>query len=261
MRKFLLSGWLLIVALPGFSWDASEDLLAAARKGDLTAVTSALEAKADIETKTRYGQTPLFLAAMNGHTPVVKLLLDRNAQVDIVDTFYKFSLINFAGTRKHVDVLKLLLPKSKKPDENLDAMTRLGNAELIGIILGNSDFKPSQSALDRNLDAAGSNSALAELLTKAGAKPAAPVDVKTLESYSGTYKADGVPLEIKVFVKNSRLHLQATGQPEFAPMAKNPTTFEFAPANLQIEFTGADAFMLRQGGQNINFKKAVVTPQ
>lgn len=243
---------------PAWGWDASEDLLSAARKGDLAAVTAALEAKADVEAKTRYGQTPLFVAAMNGHVPVVKLLLEKGAQVDISDTFYKFSMINFVAQRKHTEVLKLLVPRSKAADANLDGMTRTGNPELVLLVLGGSE-KPSQAALDRNLDAASSNSAITAILTKAGAKPAAAIDPKILESYVGSYKADGVPIEIKAFVKNARLYLQATGQPEFAPMAKSPTTFEFAPANLQVEFTASDAFVLRQGGQNINFKKVVVT--
>lgn len=245
---------LLLFTGSAWSWDASGDLLAAARKGDLPAVTAALEAKADLETKTRYGQTPLFLAAMNGHAPVVKLLLEKGAQVDITDTFYKFSLINFVATRKHTEVLKLLLPHSQAVDANLDAMTRTGNPELVLLVLAASP-KPSQAALDRNLDAASSNTAVSAVLTKAGAKPATQIDVKILESYVGSYKADGTPLEIKASVRNGRLYLQAAGQPEFAPLPKSPTAFEFAPFGLQVEFTANDAFVLKQGGQTLNFKK------
>jgi D-alanyl-D-alanine carboxypeptidase len=83
------------------------------------------------------------------------------------------------------------------------------------------------------------------------------VDAKVLDSYAGTYKTDQFPLDIKVFVKEGKLYMQATGQPEFAPKPKSPTVFEFAPAHLEIDFDSAASFTLKQGGRDIKFKKAV----
>jgi hypothetical protein len=105
-----------------------------------------------------------------------------------------------------------------------------------------------------------SNAEVAGLLKKAGAKvaPSLAVDAKILASYEGAYRADGFPLEIKVFVKDAKLSAQATGQPEFALKAKSDTAFEFAPARIEMEFAAPGTFILRQGGQVINFKK--VTP-
>lgn len=236
------------------------DLLDAARKGDLATVKTALESKADLESKTRYGQTPLYLAAMNGHVEVVKLLLDNGAKVDVTDTFYKSSLIGFAASRKHVDVVKILLPRSTDFDRNLNTATSLRNPELVAAVLAAG--KPSQAALDRNFELASSHAEIAELLRKAGAQPPAPgvdVDPKILASYAGLYKTDAFPLEIKVFVKESKLYLQATSQPEFAPKAKSATVFEYAPVRMEVEFNVPGAFILRQSGQTLNFRK-VVTP-
>ena len=104
----------------------------------------------------------------------------------------------------------------------------------------------------------GKETAVADLLKKAGAnEPAAAlqVDPKVLESYVGTYKTESFPLDIKVSVKEGKLVMQATGQPEFVPKPKSPTVFEFAPANISIEFDSASSFTLKQGGMNLKFKK------
>jgi hypothetical protein len=88
-------------------------------------------------------------------------------------------------------------------------------------------------------------------------KPAATVDPKTLESYSGTYKSDQFPLEIKAFVRDGKLFMQATGQPELPLKAVSATRFEFAQAGIAVEFDSSSSFTLKQGGAGRTFKKAV----
>ena len=122
--------------------------------------------------------------------------------------------------------------------------------------------KPSQAALDRNFELASGHDEIAGILHKAGAQPPAPgvqVDVKVLESYTGAYRAEGLPFEIKASVREGKLYLQATGQPEFSPKTKSATVFEFPAARLEVEFNAPGAFILRQGGQTFNFKKVVAT--
>src|SRR4051794_28091330 len=95
-----------------YATDANDDLLAASRAGDLVAVKSSIEKGAAVETKTPYGQTPLYLAAMNGHEEVVRFLLDKGATTDVRDTFYKAPMLGFVLQRKHWEVAKLLIAKS-----------------------------------------------------------------------------------------------------------------------------------------------------
>jgi hypothetical protein len=240
--------------------DPNEELLTAARKGDAAAVKAQLEKGAAVETTTPYGQTPLYLAAMSGHEEVVRLLLDKGANTEVRDTFYKAGMLDFVLQRKHYGVAKQIIAKGKgTPDAYLSTVARAGNAELVQAVLEKG--KPSQQALDKTLEMAldQKQTEVAELMKKAGAQPPAPpfqVDPKVLDSYVGTYKADGLPLDIKVSVKEGRLFIQATGQSEFAPKAKSATSFEMAQFQLQIDFDSPDSFTLKQGGGTFKFKKA-----
>ena len=238
--------------------DVNDDLLDAARKGDLAAVKTLCEKGAAIETKTPYGQTPLYLAAMNGHAEVVRFLVEKGASTAVKDTFYHAGMLDFTLQRKHYDVAKILIAKGNgSPDEELSAAADAEQAELVEAVLAKG--KPGQPALDKTYEIAldQKHTAIADLLKKAGAHEPAPPDPKILESYAGTYKTDQMPLDIKVFVKEGKLYIQATGQPELVLKALSATQFEFAPAQIGLEFDSADSFTLKQGGQTFKFKKVV----
>lgn len=240
--------------------DNDEALLAAARKGDLASVKELCERGAAIETKTPYGQTPLFLAAMNGHEEVVRFLIEKGANTDVKDSFYNASLLGFTLERKHFGVAKMLIAKGGSPDEQLSEVVDAENADLVQTVLAKG--KVSQAALDKSYEMAieQKKAGMVELLKKAGAHEPAPpfaVDPKVLESYVGTYKTDQLPFDLKAFIKDGKLYLQATGQPEFAPKPKSPTSFEFSQFGLLIDFDTAATFTLKQGGREFKFKKAV----
>jgi hypothetical protein len=247
-------------ALAVFAKDANEDLLSASRAGDLAAVQTAVKGGAALETRTPYGQTPLYLAAMNGHEEVVRFLLDKGAIADVTDTFYKAPMLAFVIQRKHWGVAKLLIGKSANPDKTLGDVAGTGRADLVQAVLTNG--KPSQASLDKAYENAleGKQAEVADLLKKAGAHDPAPpvtVDAAVLAGYEGNYKSEQIPIEIKIFVKDGRLIAQAAGQPELATKALSPTRFVFARAQIEFEFDGADGLTLKQGGQNFKFKKAV----
>jgi len=239
----------------------NEDLLEASRTGDLAAVQALIGKGAALEAKTAYGQTSLYLAAMNGREDVVRFLLEKGANPDVHDTFYKASMLDFVLQRQHYGVAKMLIRKlSANPDEVLESVAATGNADLVQALL--EIGKPSQPALDKSYEMAlgQKQTEVAALLKKAGAREPAPafvVDVKTIEAYAGTYKSDQIPLDIKVFGKEGNLYMQATGQPEFPLKARSATEFEFAPAQVIVEFDSASSFTLKQGGGSFRFKKVV----
>lgn len=253
---------LLAAALSAPAADFNQDLLDAARRGDLAAVKASLEKGAALETKTPYGQTPLYVAAMNGHEDVARFLLDQGASPDVRDTFYKAPMLGFVMQRKHYAIAKLLIAKSAGPvDQLLSSAAQSGSAELVAAVLDKG--KPSQAALDKTYETAldTRQAVVAEALKKAGAHepaPAVEVDPKLLESYTGTYKTEAFPFDIKVSVQDGKLFFQAAGQGQFAPKAKSPTLFEFAPAQITVEFDAPGAFSLKQGGMGpFKFKRVV----
>jgi len=243
-----------------FASDVNEDLLSASRGGDLATVKTALEQGAPIETKTPYGQTPLYLAAMNGHEGVVRFLLDKGASTDIQDTFYKAPMLAFVLQRKHWGVAKLLIARSTNLDQTLGDVAGTGRADLVQAVLANG--KPGQASLDKAYESAlaRKQTEVADVLKKAGAnEPAPPVDVDraVLESYAGSYKSDQIPIQIKVSAREGKLYIQGESQPEIAMKAVSATRFVFTPAQIELEFDTPDGFTLKQGGGAFKFKKGV----
>ncbi len=66
------------------SVDANGDslLAAAARGGSERMVAALLKADAKVNTRNRYGDTPIMLAAIKGHLPIVKQLYEAGAEIN-----------------------------------------------------------------------------------------------------------------------------------------------------------------------------------
>ena len=261
MRRITWLVPVVMIAAGLFAADLNEELLTASRKGDLAAVKQLIEKGAAIETKTAYGQTPLYVAAMNNHEDVVRFLLEKGASPDITDTFYKTPLLTFLASRQYLGMIKLLLQKgANAPEPMLGDLLVSGDLGLVQVILDSK--KPSQAVIDSAYERAlqAKQTEAAALLKKAGANEPAPpvrVDLAVLESYAGTYKTSSVPLDIKAFVKDGTLFMQATGQPEFPLKPKSSTLFEFSTAKITVEFDSPSSFTLKQGAGSYQFKKAV----
>ena len=177
---------------------------------------------------------------MNGQLDVVRYLLEKGANTEVQDTFYKAPVLTFVLQRKHMNVAKLLIEKGKGDiNQQLGFIVTQGSADLVRTAV--TSRKPAQATLNKAYEQALSlsKSDIAGVLKEAGAQepaPAAQVDAKILESYAGNYKSEQLPLDIKVSTRDGKLYMQATGQGEFATKAKSPTVFEFAPAGIEVEF-------------------------
>jgi hypothetical protein len=83
-------------------------------------VTKILDRGADLEVRDKHQWTALFHAVvMAGSTQVIKLLLDRGANVNAVDKG-GFTPLHFAAERGVVEIVTMLLEKGAKPDVKTD---------------------------------------------------------------------------------------------------------------------------------------------
>ena len=60
----------------------ANDLFEALETSDIAQIRTSLDAGADVNVKNESGETPLWVAARNGHTEIVRLLLAAKADVN-----------------------------------------------------------------------------------------------------------------------------------------------------------------------------------
>ena len=231
--------------------DKAEALAAAARKGDVTAVTKLLDDGVDVNTKFRYGTTALSFAADHGQLEVVKVLLARGASVNVKDTFYGATPLTWAVspamTRKpeHAEIVGLLLKNGAEgKEEALMSAVSDGEAPTTKIILAQGGFKPDLLAEALDIATRAKRAEIVALLQAAGAKPhpELKMDEAQLARYAGTYRSAG-GAELVIAVAAGRLTIGAgksgAGPPQPLPLVpRDETTFVGAEsAGLRVVFT------------------------
>lgn len=241
----------------------NDELFAAARAGDASAVKAALDRGADVNAKFRYGTTALFKAAEKGHTEVVKLLLERGADANVKDTFYGATAISWAITNKHVATVRALLEKGAEGvDDVLGAGASGGNVELVRAALDKGGAKPDSLSAALAAAEKAKHVEIVEMLKKAGAvpPPAADfvVDAETLKSYEGTYKSPRGS-DVAVAVKDGKFTVVFGGQAftlgAFDKTRFRPMEFEGATLTFNVEGGKVVSFTLKQGSNESVFKR------
>lgn len=243
--------------------DLTDDLLAATRKGDVAQVKALLDKGASVNSKSPYGQTPLFFACDRGNLEIVKLLVDRGADVNVEDTFYHANALSWAARKDHAEIVKILLDHgAKSPGDVVMMGVQMEKPDLVKVGLDKGPIAKEvlSSALKEALK--GKNTQIVDMLKAAGAVPPEPVksvelEPAILQGYVGTYTGGrgGTEFEMTFTVKGSALSGVFSGQPALTFAASDKTHFhsvEFEGINLEF---AADGFKLKQGGQEIEFKR------
>jgi hypothetical protein len=265
VRLLLIAGLLFAGSAPAQSQaELDEALLTAARKGNLAQVKELLAKGANLEAKTRHGLTPLYYAATHGNIDVLNFLIEKGADINVRDTFYKAGVLDFAIQNGHTDAALILVQKGNKDAEGAlpDAAAK-GDAALVKAILARGEIKPATltRALSRAEDE--KQTQVAELLKQAGAQPAKrpdfAVDAAVLATYAGRYRDERLG-EWVFTLKEGKLYLDPGGQ-QFELGAFDAVTFgalKLPGAKLKfvleagkataVEFTG-------QGGQTMTLKR------
>jgi len=214
----------------------AEQFQDAARKGDAAAVKKLLDEGVDVNTKFRYNATALFYACDAGHVDVVKVLLDRGADMTVKDTFYGFTplMLSVNPARKktpaHTEIAKLLLAKGAPGKEiALSAAVDDDDEGLAKAVLDGGGVAAAN--LSEALEQAREEKKpkVAAALEQAGAKPfdEFKIEPAQLARFAGSYK-NATGNEIVVSVSGSRLSAHITAAPpeqHFTLIAKDATTF------------------------------------
>jgi hypothetical protein len=220
---------LLLLPWTASAQDPGDELRRAAGAGDVAKVKELLDKGTDVNAANSYGGTALAFACDRGHLEVIKLLLDRGANPNTEDTFYKSKPVVWAAQKGHTEIVKLLLDRGVAPDPQILIMGIYGEAPAI-VKLMIERAKPGDEVLTDALATAEQvgNAEIVEILKAAGAKPPAPasfeVDAATLKSYEGTYEGEG-GFVMTMAVKDGKLNATAGGGGAFVLGAVDKTTF------------------------------------
>ncbi len=271
-RASLLCCLALALAVPARAAapELNEGLREAAMKGDAAGVKGFLAKGADVDGASEFGATSLIFAADRGHLEIVKMLLERGADVNRKDTTYQSSPIIWAAYNGHTAVVAFLIEHgSADAADSLGVAIEKGYMDVVKAVL--SSGKVPKDSLGPALSAARQQgrSEIAELLVQAGAVPlpsaSAVVSQETLATYVGTYHNEG-GFELAVSLDGGRLLLSFAGRDplELSPkegglfriVGAEPTTVSFNVEGGQV--TGITVKPPEVGSI---FRKAPKTPE
>jgi hypothetical protein len=199
----------------------------------------------EVDAKFRYDRTALSFAADRGNVEIVRMLLERGADVNAKDTFYGATALDLALQNGQVDVVRLLLDKGATGgEEALQTGVDKGNAALVALAIDKVKPTADELSVARATAEKDGKTAIVEQLRKAGAKPLPPADYKVpadvLAKYVGTYRAAS-GREVKLDVSDGVLTYLTRGPKPQRLGAVDGVTFrpegEAAPT-LVIRFEG-----------------------
>lgn len=234
--KLFVTLFVLFLATQAPAPTKAEQLQDAARKGDAAAVKQLLDEGVDVNTRFRYNATALFYACDAGHVDVVKVLLDKGADLTIQDTFYGFTPLMLAvqpartKTPAHNEIARMLIAKGAPgKDIALGAAVDDDDESLAKAVLDSGGLSAGQLSDALESARADGKAKTAALLEKAGAKPydEFKMEATQLARFAGSYRNTNGN-EMVVTVAGSRLSVHITAAPpeqHFTLIAKDATTF------------------------------------
>jgi hypothetical protein len=266
-RRLLMLAFPVICAAALAAQDLNEDLIDAVRKGDVPSVEALIAKGANVNASWRYGETPLFFACDRGFAPVVKVLLEHGAEVNVKDSFYGMTPVARAADKDHVDIVKMLLAKGANADSVLISGAEDGKPDLVKAALDSGRAKKESLSWALSAAIREKHPEVAELLKAAGATPPPPanyvVDAETLSRYVGRYQGGrgGTEMEITIQVKDGKLVGDYYGRPfTFGAVDKTRfrgIEFEGIEIHFKVEDGKVTGFTLRQGGDAREFTRMV----
>ncbi len=223
--------------------DPGEALRDAAFAGDLGRVRALLEAGTPVDAAARYGQTALFFAAEKGHLEVVRLLVDRGADINARNRFFQASALSMALEGGHLPVARFLLERGADDRPSaLAAAVEGDDLELARLALAGPGVEPLDLAAARRAAAKQKKSAplQAMLATATAIRPLRAtfaVSPERLRNFAGHYRAsDGG--EAVVAIEGEGLRIEGGGGPPVTVGAVGEDRFASPRGDVGVRFGG-----------------------
>ena len=235
----------------------------AARSGDVAQVRALLDAGVPLEAEARHGQTALYFAADQGRLEVVRLLVERGANVNVRDRFFKGSALGLALGNGHLDVARYLLAHgATDADEALRVAVERGDVELARAALGSGRIEPLDLRAARRATEAkvakGDKGAADVLVLLKTAKATSPKRAAftaapdRLKAYAGRYRG-GPTGEARVEGRGDGLVLLTPDQPDLVLHAVAEDRFLDATGDVGVSFSGraglVEGMQVNRGGE------------
>lgn len=245
------------VAIAQASESDGENLRNAARRGDRDEVVKLLDQGIDVNAPSEYGVTPLAMACDHGQLAVVQTLLERGADANAKDTFYKFTPLGWATMRKHPAIVEALLKSGAKDAEaTLGSAVGMQQPEIVKVLLdhGNIDEEGRIKALlpilkarkpdadpsstqesplakiEQMLRTSLSESGIASLETKLKESEASD----QLKAFEGVYKSDASTLTLRV--AEGTLVAVESDPDRPMPLSRDAASDRFSARGVEVNF-------------------------
>jgi outer membrane protein assembly factor BamB len=248
---------------------SAEALFDAARRGDRARVAQLLDAGVDVNARARYDATAVGFAADKGHLDVVRLLVERGADVNVTDTFYKTRPIDWAMSNGHLDVAQYLLEHgSQGAGRALSSGIRQKHIGLVRAALTRPDVDAETLATAVVQAQKEGNAEIVEMVSAAAAakpmakKPTVTVPAAVLQSYAGTYRNEGSGFSVVIVATENGLTGTAQGQPPLTLRPTSETAFAAVEApRLTVSFAGRagtiESMTVMQGDQPMVLQRVI----
>jgi outer membrane protein assembly factor BamB len=232
----------LAVSVTPAAKDPGEALRAAAAAGQRAEVQALLDAGAAVDAPARHGNTALLFASEKGHLDVVRLLVERGADVNVRERFFGSTPLTAALQGKHLAVASFLLEKGAKDAASaLAEAVEQANVELAKAALATGHIDRLDLLAARRRAALSPAGPIRDLLAAASptATPRAPFVAKPerLKAYAGRYRFHEKE-EATVTVADDGLRLRLPGQAEIAFAAVAEDRFLTSDGEARLVFGG-----------------------
>lgn len=231
---------LMVLAISNMAFgQAPKDIFEAVRTDNLEAVKAFLKQGVSINSKDRYGLTPVAVSAQTGMLEIAEFLVSQKADLNIADSFYSVTPVLQALWNGHPKVAELLLKHGAEPRESaLEYGAGRQNMAMVKAAIAGGPIH--ESTLTRLKSSSGSKEIKA-LLAKAKSRPDPQppnYSEQELKRFEGNFEGFESDTTGVVSVKNGKLFASIDGKKAQELIPYQDLTFKAKDATWRLTFVG-----------------------